>query len=160
MNVLVADPQEQTAKLDLIVKAFDKVNPTSTKETREKAVNAFLDSILSKQAYLKEATYDLKNAEPGVRDLLLFTNVSADMLERLRSLVNTMRSAHGVLIQSYVLINRSFAASNIGKGNLTLFKEALDDLKELSEDLHDRFFALPEDAEFQDLMSKLNDLTD
>lgn len=162
MNVLVADKAQQREKLEYLLGTFRKaaVDEPSNKVVREKAVNAFLDSILKKKEYLNQTTANLEGYTLKLREFAWFTGLEPEVIDGLRIVLDLVYRLHGLIVKNYVLTSNSFAKSNIGKSELVALKEALDDFKEVAEDLHERFFVIPQDAEFQSLMAELNDLDD
>ena len=158
MHTLVAEPAEQTKRLNEITETLRKVSAASEAEAREQAVNEFLDSILARQAHLKQTTEALQALEDDIRQVLWFTDLSDAILQTMQGLIAAMNRLHNSLVKGYVLTSRYFAKHKIGKAGLTAFREATDNFKELADDLSERFFALPQDPEFQALMGELSDL--
>jgi len=158
MQTLVADPAEQTQRLNEVTETLRQVSAASETEAREHAVDKFLDEILSRQAYLAKSTGLLQALEPKVRELLWFAAVNDAMLQSIRELIDSINHAYGLLVRNRVLISRDFDKHKISKAGLTAFRKAIDTYKELADDLTERFFTAPQDPEFQALMSELSEL--
>lgn len=160
MSQLVADQVEQRHTLDLLSEAFQQasVKLVPSKQELEGKLNAMLDGINRERGILIERTAIVNALFPRARDVAWFTNPSQELLIELHGLIGEMQNLHRTMLKYYLRINKEFASRGIAKEERKAYKLAADDLKELTEDLNERFFVFPQDEEFQDLMTQLNDI--
>lgn len=160
MSLLVAGHVEQKEKLDLLLGAFKEasVNVAPTKKELERKVNAFPDEINEERNNLTDCTENINSLNIESHSITWFTNVEPSLLTEIKDIIEVMHHLHKSMLQYYVIINKAFALRGILKEERRAFKATADDVKEIANDLNDRFFVLPQDEEFQDLMNQLNDL--
>ena len=73
----------------------------------------------------------------------------------INDLISSARELRSSLVRQYVLIN-PFRTKGIAKEEIKDFKNSIDELKEVCQDLDSVFFFLPENSEFQEITKELS----
>jgi hypothetical protein len=157
MSVLVLDSVQQREKLSLAIGAINEVS-NNAKETNtefEKRINILLDYINDTRQLLNKRVDDVSFVLPKVAELARLAEVDADVLADMKQLIDLLLHLNRVMVTFWAKVSRSFAQHKVAKLELNRYKQVTDDVKELATDLNDRFFVLPEDKEFQELMQQL-----
>lgn len=160
MSVLVLDPVQQREKLSLAIGAISKVSSNAKENDAEfeKRINILLDYINDTKRLLNKRIDDVSFVLPKIAELTWLAEVDADVLADMKQLIDIMLHLNHVMVVFWAKVSRSFAQHKVAKLELNRYKQVADDVKELATDLNDRFFILPEDKEFQELMQQLADL--
>lgn len=159
MNILVSDPVQQQETLSSIAESM-RQTALSVKESQEiyqKHVDKFLDFILDTKSRMASIAVSVNKLTEGLSELTWFTETSPLLLEQIKALVESTDKLANDMVRTYAKINRCFHKHGIDKTELRQYKEAANSIKEMSVDLNDRFFVLPQDSEFMDLMQQLHD---
>lgn len=158
--MLVLDHTKQEEQLSYLVNAFQEAANKQNSMTidSQKKTNQFLDDINKRKAYLRSTIEVLDPLLPSLSKDSWFIDPSSRMLDTLKQIIQLMDDLSKVMIRVYARYSAFYTKHGINKDDLRQYKTIADSLKEISVDLNDRFFALPQDEEFNDLMSQLNDL--
>lgn len=157
---MVLDPVQQREKVSLAMGAINEVSiyAQNSQKEFEKTINKFLDHINDTKQLLTKRAVEVSAIVPKIAELTWLAQVDNEVLSDIKELVDGVLTLNKVMVTFWVMVNRNFDKHKIAKTELKHYKQAADDLKELASDLKDRFFALPEDKEFQELMQQLADL--
>lgn len=121
----------------------------------EAKVNEFLDAILSFKEKLKLRTDELDKINESIEKVTWFQDITNEDLKLINDLISAAKDLHSSLIRQYVVMT-SIKAKGIAKKEIKDYKNILDDLRELTEDLESVFFHLPEMPDFQETTKQLS----
>ena len=154
MSVLVADPVKQEEKVLALQAAFQHV----AQADKQEQLNKFLDSINDAKEELQKS-YDYINEVPQtMRELFWFTEVGEEVLAAMKMLLDLAERKSHDMVKVYAKYNRTFQRLGLDRALLRKYKEVADEMKEVAVDLRHRFFDLPQDKEFMDLMQQLSEI--
>lgn len=126
---------------------FEKRKVKEHTPTEDERNNAFLDSInLIKNGLIKE-TNEIDSLVNKVSQITWFNEVNDDCLKVINNILGSLKNLKGVLTRQYVGFD-NLRSKGIAKTEIALFKEAIDSIKELHDDINFRFFIGPNDDEF------------
>jgi hypothetical protein len=143
-----------------ILEAFENVRNFSFEEKKEaafdeKKINNLLDSILDFKQSLTRKTDKIENLIERIEKITWFDNLDQDALLLINDLVSSIRNLYSSLQRQYVYLN-FIRSKGIAKEEVKDFKAAIDDLKEIANDLDSRFFFLPANDEFEETTKELS----
>lgn len=143
-----------------IKKTYSSVRKFSYEEKRnplisESKVNEFLDAILVFKKELDVRSNKLDEINEKIERVTWFKNIDDDILILINDLISVAKDLHSSLLRQYIAMDK-IRTQGIAKEEITNFKNALDDLKELAEDLESVFFYLPEMPDFREITQKLS----
>lgn len=128
----------------------DKKNLLGT----EDQVNKFLDDILTLKSLLKEKTNKIETFSDKLESFTWFNDVDEECLMLLNDVIAATRDWRSTLIKQYVTME-PLRKRGIAKQEIIEFKLALDDLREICEDLESVFFHLPKCEDFVETTKQL-----
>lgn len=152
MNALNCNPK--------ISETFETVRKFSFEEKKEilfdeVSVNKFLDKILIFKQILFRKTEKVNVLVEKIELITWFNNLDNDSLILINDLISSIKDLHSSLLRQY--ISFSFIRSKgIAKEEIKSFKTAIDDLKEIANDLESIFFFLPNITEFKETTKNLS----
>ncbi|MCS3797848.1 hypothetical protein [Niastella sp. OAS944] len=141
---------------------FENVRKLSFEEKKEAVldevkINAFLDKILEFKSLFVTKANNINTLVEKIEEITWFNDkdVDNDTLMKINDLISAIRDLHSSLLRQYVSLNiiRSKGIANIEIKN---FKAAIDDLKEVAQDLESRFFFLPNIPDFEEITKELS----
>ncbi len=143
-----------------IFETFQTVRNFSFEEKKEAAldenqVNKLLDKILDFKKSLTEKTDKIELVIEEIEKITWFNNLDQDTLILINDLISSIRSLYSSLSRQYVSFN-FFRVKGIEKVEIKNFKSAIDDLKDIANDLDSRFFYLPKNDEFEETTKELS----
>ena len=143
-----------------ILETFQQVRNFSFEEKRESVIdeikmNKFLDRIIDFKQSLKIKTDKIEEIIENTEKITWFNNLDDDSLLIVNDLVSSIRNLHSSLNRQYIsfLLIRE---RGIAKAEMNNFISAIDDLKEIANDLDSRFFFLPNNDEFDKITKELS----
>lgn len=120
----------------------------------EEVMNLFLDKVLEFQSFLKDKTNRINTINSRIESLTWFENITDENLLAINDIISASRDLHTTLIRLYVRINNKKFRS-IAKTDISVFKLALDDFREIFNDLESVYFLLPKMPEFIETTKQL-----
>lgn len=143
-----------------ILETFQKVRNLSFEEKKEavfdeKKINNFLDTILEFKKIFANKTSKIEKVIERIEKITWFNNLDNDSLMLINDLVSLIRDLHSSLLRQYVSLN-FIRSKGIAKEEIKNFKDAIDDLKDIANDLDSRFFFLPNNDDFQETTKELS----
>lgn len=157
----------KVAYKEQIDKTLINITDLSYKEKKEpvfseEKINEFLDSILALKEALKAQTNNINEVIEAVEGITWFTDLDEASLIKVNHIIALIGDLHATLIRQYARLNgnqkKSSHTRSIAKEELTEYKNAIDDLKESSQDLEAVFFHLPKNEAFVETMKNLSEL--
>lgn len=158
MTESVATRNTQEDTLLTVLGAFQSASvrvKQSASETSQRKIDRMLDSLLQAQQMLQEATNISTPLVPILHEIF-----NADLgedpkhLAIVRDIIVLAEALAGRMIRLYATLNRTLAPKGMARMELHAYKEMANDMKETAVDLNARYFTLPQDAEFQSLMTE------
>ncbi|KAF2518267.1 hypothetical protein E0W68_09590 [Flavobacterium salilacus subsp. salilacus] len=145
---------ESTTAKKQITETFQEVRNFSYEQKKEETINALLDKILELQNHINTKTVFLEDLYPRFEKItwIGFDDIDEETLKIINDIISTTRDISRSLTLQYVFLNNNY--KKIVPDTIKKFKSALDDIKEITDDLEDVFFRFPKDYRFQ----KANDL--
>ena len=143
-----------------IAETFQKVREFSFEEKREalfddKKIDKLLDSILDfKKEYVLKTT-KIEEVVEKIEKLTWINQLDKDSLMLINDLISSIRDLHSSLLRQYISLN-FIRSKGVAKIEIKNFKDAIDDLKDVANDLDSRFFFLPNNDEFQEITKELS----
>lgn len=143
-----------------ILETFQNVRNLSFEEKKEavldeKKINGLLDKILDFKKSLTTKTDKIEDVIEKTEKITWFNNLDQDSLILINDLVSSIRSLHSSLRRQYNSFN-FLRTKGIAKEEIKNFKSAIDDLKDIANDLDSRFFFLPNNDEFEETTKELS----
>lgn len=143
-----------------IQETFTSVSDFSYHEKRspfmdQERMNAFLDAILEFKAYLSEKTNRIISINAGIEKITWYNDLDDECLKLINDLISTIKDLRSTLIRQYVSMSL-LRDKGIAKEEIKEFKIAVDELKEIYQDLESVFFFLPEMADFKETTKLLS----
>lgn len=135
---------------------FKEVRELSFKEKSkptidDNIVNNFLDQILKLKEILQKETSKINNIVDKLEKLTWVEQeiLDEDCLMLINDIISLSKDLRSSFVKQYVSMNY-IRSKGIAKNELKEFKNAIDDLREISEDLESIFFYLPNISEFKE----------
>lgn len=143
-----------------IEKTFKKVREFSFKEKKEglfddAKINKFLDEILELKKVINTKTGKIESLVEKIEQITWFNKLDKESLMLINDLISSTRALHSSLLRQYISLNL-FHTKGIAENEINHFKNALDDLKDVANDLDSRFFFLPNIPDFQETTKELS----
>lgn len=143
-----------------ILETFQKVRNLSFEEKKEavfdeKKINKLLDTILEFKKKFASKTSKIENIIKRIEKITWFNDLDNNSLMLINDLVSLIRDLHSSLLRQYVSLN-FIRSKGIAKEEIKSFKDAIDDLKDVANDLDSRFFFLPNNDDFQETTKELS----
>jgi len=131
-----------------IKKTFSDIRTVSFEEKKsslmqEEQVNAFLDAINDLKLVLNKKTQVIESINERIEKITWFTDLDEDCLLLINDLISTARDLRTTLVRQYVSLS-NIRKKGIAKEDIKNFKCAMDDLKEICDDMESVFFFLPQ----------------
>jgi predicted nuclease with TOPRIM domain len=144
----------------IIKETFKKVRNLSFEEKKEalydeKKINQLLDAIIEFKKTLSVKTSKIENLTENIEQITWFNDLDNESLMLINDLVSSIRDLHSSLARQYVSFN-NIRLKGIAKEEIKNFKSAIDDLKDVANDLDSRFFFLPNNDVFQQTSKELS----
>lgn len=126
--------------------------------TRDRISDNFLDKILDLQKNINEDASFFEKLYCSIEKITWFDTLNLDheFINKLRELIEITRKIHGHIIRDYVYLKNN--ANKFASKELKRLKLALDDIKELVNDVESIFFTLPHNNAFQKANFKIQKL--
>ena len=124
----------------------------------EERANRLLDSILDFKELLNSTTEDVCKIVESFEFLTWAGEPSEANLKQIIELLALTRDLHRTLIKRYVLFNNVLKPRSIAVKDLKTFKESLDDLIEVTDDIEDIYFVFPKMTDFVETTRRLSEL--
>ncbi len=121
----------------------------------EDSINHFLDVINSFTDSLRKKTKRIYDLNGRVEKLTWFTDLDEECLMLTNDLISSAKDLHSSLIRQYVSMN-FLRSKGIAKDEIKDFKNAVDEVNEIAEDLESIFFFLPEFPDFVETTKQLS----
>jgi hypothetical protein len=139
---------------------FSSVRDFSFDEKRsaymdQEKMNAFLDAILDFKVFLKEKSNRIFSINDKVDKITWYNDLDDECLKLINDLISSIKDLRSTLIRQYVSM-AFLRKKGIAKEEITEFKYAIDELKEIYEDLESVFFYLPEIPDFKETTKLLS----
>ena len=138
---------------------IDQVVQNMQETFREGETNNILDKILVFKNKLTERKCQIENLIIKLEELTWQINDTKqeDVSQRLKGLIESLNDTHSILTGQYDGYKK-LKALNIARKEIIAFKYALDNLKEIGEDLQSVFFGLPNNQDFQNTDKYISNL--
>jgi hypothetical protein len=139
---------------------FSSVRDFSFDEKRsaymdQERMNAFLDAILDFKDFLGEKSNRILSINDKVDKITWYNDLDDECLKLINDLISAIKDLRSTLIRQYV--SMAFLRNKgIAKEEIIEFKYAIDELKEVYEDLESVFFYLPEMPDFKETTKLLS----
>jgi|SRR5574343_486722 len=119
-----------------------KLNNYKSEETHsdEALINKFLDNVLKFHKYLTKYTNDINQCVDGMEKLSWLEISKENDLKSLKNLLTSSIELHRLLVKNYIGYRNSKLLSQVANSKIKEFKTAIDDLKEVTNDLNLLFF--------------------
>lgn len=121
----------------------------------EETVNSFLDKILFIKKDLSKRTNQIDFLIEKLEQLTWLNDVNSECLDLIKKLLNSVEEFEKLLFESFKNLS-PFLKEKIATKEIYSFRNAIDDLKEVREDLYSTFFVLNNDKDFIKLTEELN----
>lgn len=121
----------------------------------EERVNALLDAILEFKSTFQKKTEKINSLNHKIEKLTWLEELDNECLMLINDLISSIKDLHSTLIRQYVSLN-FIRSKGIAKEEIKNFKDAIDDLKEVYQDLESVFFFLPEIPDFKETTKQLS----
>ena len=143
-----------------ITETFHKVRNFSFEEKREaiiddKKIDKLLDTILEFKKVYAIKTTKIEELVEKIEKLTWFNQLDKDSLMLINDLISSIRDLHSSLLRQYISLN-FIRSKGVAKIEIKNFKDAIDDLKDVANDLDSRFFFLPNNDKFQEITKELS----
>ena len=129
----------------------DKRSPFMDQER----MNAFLDVILEFKDSLGEKTNKIFSINDNIDKITWYNDRDDECLKLINDLISAIKDLRSTLIRQYVSMS-FLRQKGIAKEEIKKFKIAVDELKEVYEDLESVFFFLPEMPDFNETTKLLS----
>jgi hypothetical protein len=139
---------------------FSSVRDFSFDEKRsaymdQERMNAFLDAILDFKDFLREKSNRIFSINDKVDKITWYNDIDDECLKLINDLISAIKDLRSTLIRQYVSM-AFIRKKGIAKEEIIEFKYAIDELKEVYEDLESVFFYLPEMPDFKETTKLLS----
>lgn len=146
--------------IEKINNAFNVVSDASFQEKREhlskqQVIDSFLDRILDLKEKLTTKSKKIEKIVVMLEGITWYNNVDEEGLKLINEIISLSKDLHSTLIRFYVDLNY-FIKKNVAKEEIKNLKIAIDDLKEITQDLESVFFYLPQMPQFVESTKQLS----
>lgn len=143
-----------------IEKTYSNVRNLSYNEKKsplltEEHINHFLDAILDLKSILNNKADKIYDINDKIEKLSWFNDLNDDCLMLINDLVSLAKDLRTTLIRQYIALN-FLRKKGIAKDEIKNFKNAIDELKEVSQDIESTFFFLPRMPDFVETTKELS----
>lgn len=114
----------------------------------ERQINSYLDAIPDLKTNIQEKTSIMQRTVGILEEITWLTDLDDDCLKGVNDIISLAKDVRSILVRYYVSINNAFR--NVAGKEIKAFKNSLDDLKEMYEDLESVFFFLPQMPKFKE----------
>ena len=121
----------------------------------EKKLDGFLDAILELKSSLTKKADQTEKIVEKIEKITWFNNLDREVLMLVNDLIAVVRDLHTIQIRQLASLMR-IRNRGIATAEIKVFKGAIDDLKEVANDLESRFFFLPAMEEFEETTKELS----
>jgi hypothetical protein len=139
------------------VEAVSDVSYAEKKEalTTHEEINQFLDNILELKQVLAKKTATVNHINLLLERVSWLNDVNEECLKLLNILIGVGRDFHSTLLRQYYYLH-SLESKGIAIQSIDEFKDSMDTLTELIDDLESAFFSLPKMPEFAAVTKQLS----
>lgn len=157
---MVVDPVQQHQKMHSLLEAFQQAAVREHLVTVDlaKKFNKVIAYANKNISFMERTVADLNELIPRISELSWFLEIDEEQLDGMRKIIELMEKLSAIMIRNWARINAALRQHGTGQAALKAYKDTANTLKELSVDLNDRFFVLPQDEDFQLILQELNDL--
>lgn len=146
--------------IEKINSAFNVVSDASFQEKREhlskqQVIDSFLDRVLDLKEKLITKSKKIEEIVVILESITWFDNIDEEGLKLINEIISLSKDLHSTLIRFYVDLNY-FVKKNIAKQEIKNLKVAINDLKEITQDLESVFFYLPQMPQFVESTKQLS----
>lgn len=146
--------------IEKINSAFNVINDASFQEKREhlskqQVIDSFLDRVLDLKEKLTTKSKKIEEIVVMLESITWFDNIDEEGLKLINEIISLSKDLHSTLIRFYVDLNY-FVKKNIAKQEIKNLKVAINDLKEITQDLESVFFYLPQMPQFVESTKQLS----
>ena len=146
--------------IEKINNAFNVISDASFQEKREhlskqQVIDSFLDRILDLKEKLTTKSKKIEKIVVMLEGITWYNNVDEEGLKLINEIISLSKDLHSTLIRFYIDLNY-FIKKNIAKEEIKNLKIAIDDLKEITQDLESVFFYLPQMPQFVESTKQLS----
>ena len=139
---------------------FSSVRDFSFDEKRsaymdQEKMNAFLDTILDFKNFLREKSNRIFSLNDKVDKITWYNDLDDECLKLINDLISAIKDLRSTLIRQYISM-AFLRKKGIAKEEVSEFKYAIDELKEVYEDMESVFFYLPEMPDFKETTKLLS----
>jgi hypothetical protein len=147
------------SNIEKINDTFTQVKSISFNEKKnalhsEEIVNTFLDKILELKRILDKKTQNITKLNTQLEELTWFSDLDDECLMKVNEIISLCNDLHSSLLKFYIGLN-PFIKKGIAKAEIKELKEAIADLKEITQDVESRFFFLPQMPIFTETTKEL-----
>ena len=144
----------------IISETFETVRKFSFEEKKEAAydeskVNEFLDKVLEFKISMATKTDKINSLIETLEQITWLNNLENDSLILINDLISAIRDLRYSLLRQYISLT-FIRSKGIAKEEFKKFKLAIDDLKEVANDLESVYFFLPNNSEFKEITKELS----
>ncbi len=148
------------SKYPQLSETYEKVRILSFEEKKaavsdENKMNTLLDAILDLKKMISHKTEIIEELITELESITWIDESGKNELMLINDIVSSLKDFRSTLIRFYVSMN-FIREKGIAKTEINQFKNAIDDLKEMTNDLESRFFILPSMPEFQETTKELS----
>ena len=118
-------------------------------------MNAFLDAINDFKKSLTEKSEKIFSLNDQVDKITWFNELDEECLKLINDLILAIKDLRSSLVRQYVSMS-FLRQKGVAKEEIKTFKSAIDELKEVYQDLESVFFFLPEMPEFKETTKLLS----
>ena len=130
---------------------FEKRNPMSKDEIN----NQLLDAILDLKKSIKDKTKKIYEVNDDIEKLTWFNDLDEECLMLTNDLISAAKDLRSSLIRQYITMD-FLRSKGVAKEEIKDFKNSIDELKDIYQDLESVFFYLPEIPEFIETTKQLS----
>ncbi len=144
----------------IIQNTFTSVRDFSYSEKRnlmseDEMNNQLLDAILDLKKSIKDKTKRIYEVNENVEKLTWFNDLDEECLMLTNDLISAAKDLRSSLIRQYISFD-FLRKKGVAKEEIKDFKNSIDELKEIYEDLESVFFYLPELPDFVETTKQLS----
>jgi hypothetical protein len=152
MNTIASQPQ--------IKETVDTARFLSFEEKREayfneSKLNRFLDQILEFKKLIALKTTKIEELTEKMELITWLNQLDEGSLLLVNDLISTVRDLHLTLLRQYKSAE-TLLLKGVGEAEILAFKDAIDDLNDVSNDLESRFFYFSKNEEFINITKELS----
>ena len=143
-----------------ITSTVDQVRDASYKEKKslfstQEQIDTFLDKILEFKGLLTEKTEEVESFCEKLETFTWFEALDEECLKLLNDVIAATRDWRSSLVRQYISMD-ILKRKKIATAEIKNFKYAIDDLREVCDDLESVFFYLPKNDSFTETTKELS----